>query len=188
VWAGANDYLPTQSSFVPYTEPTTTIGNLSQALSTLASVGAKNFLVVNLPNLGSTPLLNNTSASSAFNTLAQAHNSSLNTALGNLSQSLGSDVNIISFDVNSLFSEAINNPQQFGFTNVTNACILNLQCVTNPNVQKEFLFWDNIHPTTTTHEIIADRALEQIPEPSFVLGMITFAAFVGTGKMHKRKS
>ena len=188
VWAGGNDYFPTTSSFVPFTDPTTPVNNLSFAVQSLATVGARNILVVNLPNLGDTPLLNDTPVSDSFNTLAQAHNSSLNTTIGNLRQSLGSGVNLFSLDVNSLFSDAINNPANYGFTNVTDACIDNVQCVTDPNVQNQYLFWDQIHPTTVAHELVAQQALEEVPEPTFVLGMVTFATFLGGRKLLQGKS
>jgi phospholipase/lecithinase/hemolysin len=78
LWAGANDYLPTESTtFTPFNTPETTIGNLSFALSTLAAVGAKNFLVVNLPELGELPLTNKTPISGSLNTLTSLHNTEL---------------------------------------------------------------------------------------------------------------
>jgi len=56
VWAGANDYLPTISSFKPFQQPDKPVENLSDAVKSLAGVGAKNILVVNLPDLGEIPL------------------------------------------------------------------------------------------------------------------------------------
>lgn len=75
VWAGANDYLPTESesSFMPYTEPTTTVNNLAFVIDALADAGAKNILVVNLPDLGEIPCTNSTSNANRLNTLTQAH-------------------------------------------------------------------------------------------------------------------
>ena len=42
-WVGANDYLPTDSEdFVPFTTPDQSLTNISNALQTIASLGAKN--------------------------------------------------------------------------------------------------------------------------------------------------
>ncbi|MEJ1937437.1 SGNH/GDSL hydrolase family protein, partial [Nostoc sp. NIES-2111] len=50
LWAGANDYNPTQGTFEPLTSPEQTLQFISNSINVLASVGAKNFLVPNLPN------------------------------------------------------------------------------------------------------------------------------------------
>ena len=160
LWAGANDYLPTESTaFTPFNTPETTIGNLSFALSTLAAVGAKNFLVVNLPDLGELPRTNKTPNSSNLNTLTSLHNTSLTATINALRSTAGSDLNINQVDVNSLFSDAISNPDKYGFTNVTDACINNLTCVLgNQSEQNKFLFWDFVHPTTAVHKQIGELA------------------------------
>ena len=51
LWAGANDYLGAQ-----VTNPAEPVANLSNAVQDLYSLGARNFLVANLPALGVTPL------------------------------------------------------------------------------------------------------------------------------------
>jgi phospholipase/lecithinase/hemolysin len=195
LWAGNNDYLPTTSTFTPFDTPNTTIGNLSFALNSLAALGAKNFLVVNLPDLGMLPLTRNTSNSSRLNTLTSLHNTSLTATLNALSTTPGSNLNIKLLDVNSLLAEAMSNPEEFGFTNVTDACIRNSSCVAGgQTVQNQFLFWDNIHPTTAAHQRIGDLAYSElqseptpIPEPTSVLGTIVFGALV-TGWRLKHKS
>lgn len=194
LWAGANNYLPTQSTtFTPFTTPETTIGNLSFALSTLAGKGAKNFLVVNLPDLGKLPVTRTTQDSSRLNTLTSQHNNSLSTTLNTLSSTLGSDLNIKLLDVNSLITDGISNPARYGFTNVTDACINNPSCVGGgQTVQNQYLFWDSIHPTTASHKRIAELAFSElqaksVPEPISVVGTVVFGALV-TGWRLKHKS
>lgn len=194
LWAGANDYLPTTSAFTPFDTPETTIGNLSFALNSLAAVGARNFLVVNLPDLGRLPLTNSTSVSSDLNTLTSLHNASLTATLNTFSQSPNFDLNIWQADVNSLFNAAISNPAQFGFTNVTDACIRNLNCVLGGrDAQNRFLFWDDTHPTTVAHERIGELAYaelqsEPIPEPTTVVGTLVFGALATRWRLkHKSK-
>ncbi len=180
LWAGANDYL-----YAGITDPTVPVNNLSTAVSSLADYGAKNIMVVNLPDLGKLPLRNvDSQISSGLNALTEAHNLGLAANLDSLSQK--SDINIIPVDVNSLFNEVITAPGEFGFTNVTDSC-LSVACA-NPD---EFLFWDDIHPTTTAHELVGELAVsalksEPIPEPSAELGMLALAA-LGAASVFKRK-
>ena len=56
IWAGANDYLPTNSpTFVPFATPDITLNNLKMAVNNLANIGARKFAILNLPNLGEIP-------------------------------------------------------------------------------------------------------------------------------------
>ncbi|GFE67770.1 SGNH/GDSL hydrolase family protein [Chroococcus sp. FPU101] len=174
VWAGANDYLPTESTtFTPYTEPTTTVNNLASVVTALATVGAKNILVANLPDLGELPRTNTTSDANRLNDLTQAHNTLLSQTLSSLL--LPADVEITTLDVNTLFDNVVNNPARFNFTNVTDRCLTfidptNFDICSNPN---EYLFWDQIHPTTAGHRLIGNLAAQTlgVPEPSFVPGV-----------------
>jgi phospholipase/lecithinase/hemolysin len=192
VWAGANDYLPTTSPFfTPPTTPDRTIANLVGAVTTLASVGAKNIMLVNLPDLGETPRARSLDPffppvvpgeSARLNALTEAHNALLPTTFGK-------DVNLISLDINALFSDIINRfntePTRSPFTNVTDPCIVNPFC-TDPN---QFLFWDGIHPTTAAHQIIGQFAFKKaasIPEPTSGFGILAFG-ILGFGARLKRK-
>lgn len=194
VWAGANDYLPTQGSFVPYTNPEVPLKNLSDAVTSLANAGAKNILVANLPDLGNTPVAYSVDqsfpgTSAALNALTEAHNTGLSTALNDLSQSF--DINIIPFYVDSLFEEVLDNPGKFGFTNTTDACISDpVACAANPN---GYFFWDQQHPTTAVHQILAERAYsalepQPVPEPSAEWGLLALGALGAAGWLkHKQK-
>lgn len=67
------------------------------------------------------------------------------------------NINIIPLDVRTLVDNAIANPSQFGFTNVTSNFLQS--DATNAN---QFLFWDDVHPTNPGHNLIADLALKAI--------------------------
>lgn len=186
VWGGANDYL-----FGNVTDPNQTVQNLSASVATLASVGAKNILVFNLPDLGKTPLASATGNSSNLTTLTTIHNVALATALSQLSSS-NPGVNIIPVDINSLFNRAIANPGEFGFNNITGSCVIgDLQNITsvcnNPN---DFLFFDVVHPTTNAHRLVADTVFSatnatSVPEPTATLGILALG--VGAAAVLKRK-
>lgn len=185
LWAGANDYLPTESNFDPYVRPEVPVSNVESAVTNLANLGARNFLVVNLPDLGQTPLAlgydgddlqdpkgHNSSAidpadvdvSQRLDRLTRSHNQQLSQSSGRLRSRLGPDVTIAEFDVNAAFNEVLTNPAQFGFSNVTDPCIFSGMCAIDPTQQEEYFFWDNTHPTTRGHEITANYALASLTE------------------------
>ncbi len=189
VWAGANDYLGDG-----VTNPAQPVGHLLNAVTSLTTAGAENILVVNLPDLGTIPgSLGDPILSSSLSTLTIAHNLGLNLALNELGQSLGSEVNLTLFDVNSLLSTVITNPSGFGFSNVTNSCLSELvQCSVDPS---QFLFWDALHPTTTGHQIIAESALAAlhanrrkttVPEASSSLAVLFLGAWGSVGLLRRR--
>ncbi|ARV57287.1 GDSL family lipase [Nostocales cyanobacterium HT-58-2] len=196
LWAGTNDYLDYFSGGVP--NPSQTVANLSEAVTSLAVIGAKNIMIVNLPDLGKFPVTGGDSQISGYlSTLTSVHNSGLNTIRNFLTQKLSSEINLIPLDVNSLFNRIIAAPGEFGFTNVTDSCIgrdLSVVPIEVPTPQvacisDKFLFWDEVHPTTATHKLIGElafSALLPVPEPSAVLGVLVFGAF-GAVSLHKRK-
>ncbi len=78
-----------------------------------------------------------------------------------------------------MFKNVIDQPEQYGLTNVTDQCFsataISVFLCNNPD---EYLFWDNLHPTTKAHKLIADAAYATIekefkstPEPSTIFAL-----------------
>lgn len=153
LWAGANDYLYGTTSTIG------AIANLSNALDSLLTAGAKTVLVANLPDLGKIPATYNTAKANSLSAVTNQHNLELSKSINALQQKFGPNKNIIQFDTNRLYRDAITQPAQFGFTNVTASCLSSVTSCNNPD---QFLFWDAIHPTTAAHRILADAALKAI--------------------------
>jgi phospholipase/lecithinase/hemolysin len=162
IWAGSNDY---QEAGV--TDITIPVNNVVNAVTQLADDGARNFMVMNLPDLGNTPGARNRGpqAQQVLTQLSNAHNTALAAAMANLDQN--PNINIILVDVNGVVNDAIANPNQYGFTNVTDPALQSPG--SDPNT---FLFWDDIHPTTASHQIIADEALKTVTDSSQLVKVI----------------
>ncbi|WP_293114689.1 SGNH/GDSL hydrolase family protein [Moorena sp. SIO4G3] len=183
LWSGSNDYR----SFDP-PNPTQVVGNIETALNSLYNFGARNFLVLNLPDLGKIPqgLRLGSVLSTGLTDLTEQHNSLLDSTLNVLSQSLP-DINLIFFDEYDLFNQVVTNPGNFGFTNVTGTCLDEATFIACANPD-EFIFWDSTHPTTASNQILAEFTLaalksqdkadsKSVPEPvsSGSLGVIGLA-------------
>ena len=84
-------------------------------------MGARDFLVFNLPDLGAIPAADNSEllvSQSELTQLSDTHNSLLDSTVEGLEDSLaGADITVV--DVNSLFDDVLANPKEYGFTNVT---------------------------------------------------------------------
>jgi phospholipase/lecithinase/hemolysin len=161
VFAGANDLIGGQTNMsVP-------VGVLQTSMERLFTAGARQFLVINLPPLGYTPRYNGTQSSiTTANSLSQQYNTALATMLTGLTGSHPT-ITLNQLDVYSLMTDARANPQLYGLTNVSAPAAPGLdpgdtsyntsQIAPNPN---QYLFWDDLHPTTAVHLILGHRALD----------------------------
>jgi len=72
-------------------------------------------------------------------------------------------LNIIGFDTFSFVDAAIANPGAFGFTNVSDPCFNGVTVCANPD---QYVFWDLVHPTARSHELLGNAfAAAVVPEP-----------------------
>jgi len=154
---GSNNFLTLDS--VP--DPAETVNLVVDHITTLANAGGENFAVTNLPPLGNTPFIPNQGGTEVVNLLISNYNNLLDQELDDLEIEL--DIEIYEIDLEETIQEIFNDPADSSLTNVTDPALNEetLEVVENPN---EFLFWDNVHPTATVGEIVAETALEVILE------------------------
>ncbi len=179
IWAGGNDIsniANSPTSLIPGDLATmlpmitnvvkTAITNIATDITTLASKGARTFLVPNLPDLGATPAFSQSKNSAFIGTVfTLAFDIGLAAELPKLERSL--KIDIVQPDVYSLFQEVINQPQEFGFTNVTDPLIG--QNPNDPLVKPdEFLFYDTEHPTTGGHKVIANFFQDSLFQAGYI--------------------
>ena len=129
----------------------------------LAADGARNFAILNVPDLGKTPEEAGNAAAATY--LSTIYNQELASSLGSLG--LADHLNIHLIDAFGLIDQAVADPQKFGLTNVTtpvwtgdyvNPLSGHLNAV-GQAAQDKFLFFDHLHPTETGHLALASAAL-----------------------------
>lgn len=172
VWGGANDYFFGESSTGDGTvvlnglnnDPQQVVANLGDALYGLYELGARRFLVPNLPDLGKTPF--GSRNADDLDARTGRHNHLLALALLELSASLP-DAQWFFVDVNGLYRAILADPEDFGFpadfsAGPATGCLFPpfdcgpIEFETNP------VSWDEQHPSTKMHEHIAALVLERL--------------------------
>jgi phospholipase/lecithinase/hemolysin len=149
VWGGANDVLNA-------TKPETVLeaaATQSANVERLVEAGATQILVANLPPLGAIPRLNTTSSAATATEASVLFNDTLSAGL-DIIQLFNSfnHLSLYRLDVYSLFSKVIASPATYALTNVKS---MSQAEPVNPDA---YLFWDDLHPTTRGHNLLAIAA------------------------------
>lgn len=164
VWGGANDVLTADS-------PIDAANNIAGYVSALAAMGARHFLVPNLPDLSLTPFAREAGLEAPAHSFSVQFNDTLATLLTGLDASLPAD--IVAFDAFALVNAVVEHPADFGFADAMHACLASPTTVcADPGA---FVFWDSFHPTTAAHAAIAEAFVDAVavPEPA---GLLLLAA------------
>jgi outer membrane lipase/esterase len=172
--AGGNDMRDARSAFPSMdaagaagrlAAATAAADNLNAALALLAADGARNVLVANLPDLGTTPEAVGLGLVAPSSDATNQFNSLMGSVLG-FGQGLGLSMSF--FDLAGISaavrSDALNNGGAvYGISNVSTPCgafqgSIGISC----NVS---LFSDALHPSARAHQIVGLAAVAVVPEP-----------------------
>jgi phospholipase/lecithinase/hemolysin len=156
-----------------------TVNNIASGVSQLASLGAKQFFVVNSTDLAALPLFEQDSEEAAK--FRDFINESLPGQLDTLNKQLGVEVAL--YDHVAISKKIRSTPAAYGFTNINDACeLLYSPAEFGPgcSAPDNYYYYDEIHPTRRVHQIIGEdmaNFLETqkttIPEPSTVVALIS---------------
>lgn len=145
VWIGGNDYLFDQNQDTNALT-TDTVNNILWAMDTLRIQGAKNFLVLNLPDLAAAPIAKTFHNADRLHALTLEHNQKLNAAVNDFKNKHG-NVNIVYINVYDIFQQIMNSPAQFNqqygqhFSNFSDACwqggVMFKNGLSNKSIQSE---------------------------------------------------
>jgi len=174
VWAGSNDVLTiADSTLTPEQQQAAVnqaVTNETNFVNSLIAHGAKNILVMGVPDLSKTPQeIARPSSAASSATLAHQYNTQLGAAMQQIVASGAASVDVI--DTYSLLNTVTANPAAYGFTNVT-------QPVWNGNLtdansgtlaaagaaQNGYLYFDNLHPTAATHSLLASAVTQSLTQ------------------------
>lgn len=179
LWGAGNDVRDENSA-----ESAT---NMGMMIEDLAGAGAVNFLVLNLPNIGLTPESLGNGTSATKEALSIEFNDELGAITGNLAADLGLDITLL--DVFALFNAIVDNPGDFGFSNVSEPCYEGQTGLGGPGDvcadPAAYVFWDGIHPTAAAHAMIGSEAyvaLTAVPVPAALPLLLGALGFLGVAR------
>jgi phospholipase/lecithinase/hemolysin len=184
VWMGSNNYLSLPDNLDD--EVQFTLTGLRRGLELLAKKGAKNIMVVGVPDLGKIPMAHEFEYTKELSYLSHQHNIKLGEEVTQL-QALYPDVQWLLYHVDILLTNALEHPAFYGFNNVTGTCydtqnylpssqsILNMVSRIKPKTKTEdvcnsYLFFDPVHPSGRAHQYIAEWGIKALDDAGFKFG------------------
>ncbi len=154
LWAGNNDFLEAlRTGQAPAALIGNGVANTVQAVQRLWLAGARHILVVNIPDIGLTPRALATGTGAGASLLSAMYNQVLDSALDSLA---AAGIPTIRVDAFATLDYMVAHAADFGFTNLTEPL-----SVVGGNAD-EFLFWDDVHPTTAAHAVFAEVAANSL--------------------------
>ncbi|WED43067.1 lysophospholipase/glycerophospholipid:cholesterol acyltransferase PlaC [Legionella cardiaca] len=207
VFTGANDYLNVLFFEDNYNPAVMSIyidnvlDGLAAGVRKLTSAGARRVVIMGLPNIGATPKFVHTTDKPVLTAALQQHNERLQKRIAEW-QKASPEVDFLYIDMEQFLQKALVNPQKYGFSNVTDACIdvkfpminalANSPFARNYVLQyaqllqyhdrqfglkeknyhvcdtpENYLFWDEIHPSTRAHHYLAYEICEVMKEHGY---------------------
>jgi len=180
IWGGGNDLFDDQSM----TNVTNTANRVGVLIQRLATAGARNFLVPNVPPLGAIPnSFGDPNRVASLNLDSAIYRNDLNSVIASTKSTLavgGITIQVYTFDVWLDVIRVLGQPSKYGFINVMDSAQGNSSV--NPD---QYLFWDDIHPTTAGHHQLANEANRLLSGEIGPLGEaanISTRGMVGTGE------
>ena len=160
VWGGPNDFWDVTDETSASVAIQKAVTRLVTMVGQLQALGARQILVLNMPDLGKTPslLAAGPAASYFFTQVSIGFNNALKASL---------PAGVRYFDTLAWGWAVLANPAAYGFTNVTDACFTGSSLCASPN---EYFYWDDEHPTTAGHAVLAEAVLGSLAQTVVIGG------------------
>lgn len=186
IWVGANNYLDLPEDISDTCNQV--VNGIGDALETLIKKGAKRFVLVNVPDLSTTPAAIEFDAVDELKRMSQTHNALL-VAKATQLKAQYPDVQWIEFDVADIMGDIILHPQVHGFKDGQHTCC---EYIDNPIAKTtnhkvlsvvnamayaptkdndlcyDYLFFDLYHPTAHAHQLMAEEVYKLMLEKKFI--------------------
>ena len=172
VWAGSNDVLDIANSTETPAQQQQTVQqaatNETAVIDGLIAHGAKDLVVMGVPDLGQTPYEAARPATQATSSaLAQGFNADLGSALQAIMASGAASIDYV--NTYGLLDTAAANPAAYGFSNVTQPVWTgNFTSSSSGTLaatgaaQNGYLFFDDLHPTAAGHALLASAVTQTL--------------------------
>lgn len=175
IWSGADNLL-IGGKFDPKSAQKAA-GIVISSIRLLADKGATNFLLFNMPNLGDTPYAQSSYETTlAANAYSHYFNKDLNEGIEELKKEFNTDRKIYFVDVFTEIENVVKivkAGQTYQAPFFVPGSAVSISDASHEGIAyykekgqfpKHFLFWDDVHPTTQAHQIIAGLVIKSLKE------------------------
>lgn len=188
VWGGANDLFAVAGGAPAQATITAAVTAQIGVVGSLQTAGARYILVPTIPDLGVTPQFRAGGAAqqAAGTQLSTTYNNALFAGLG------AAGLRVIPLDTFHLLQEIVANPAPYGIGNVTGtACnpqitASSLTCspanYATGDAANTYAFADGVHPSSRSHEILADYAVSVLEGPRQIALLPYTASVIGRAR------
>src|SRR5437763_13006987 len=180
LWGGGNDLFDDHST----QSAIDTANRVGGLIVRLANAGARNFLVPNVPPLGAVPnSFGDPTRVLTLNSASAIYRDHLNSVIASSVSGLagsGITIHVYTFDVWFHMIRVLGQPAHYNFVNTIDSA----QGASGVNPD-QYLFWDDIHPTTGGHHQLANETNRLLSGQIAPLGKATNLStrgMVGTGE------
>ena len=180
LWGGGNDLFDDYNA-QSVTDTATRVGLL---IIRLANAGARNFLVPNVPPLGAVPnSFGDPNRVAGLDQASASYRTQLSLAVGSVVSGFkgnGITIQVYNLDVWLGMIRVLGQPAKYHFVSTVDSA----QGASGVNPD-QYLFWDDIHPTTGGHHELANEANRLLSGQIAALGKatnISTRGIVGTGE------
>lgn len=189
-WAGSNNYL--DLPFDISSEVDQVVSGIVLSMEKLIQQGAKNFIVVNVPQLDTTPAAIEFESEAELKEMSDLHNLRLHEQMQILRQAYP-EVEIVEYDVAKIMSDIIAHPEQHDFKDAKRTCcefiqssgvntlklppqlnhsplmrsVYQLAYAPTKDQCYDFLFFDLYHPTAHAHWLLSEEIYELLLAQGF---------------------
>lgn len=172
ILVGGNDFVNDNRN------PTDVANDVKIALNTLSEHGAKNILLLNLPDVTKAPVFHMGKNSDEVRPKITEYNNQLTTLVKEFNRTTPK-TNVMLFDTQKTLNKVLENPSAYGFSNTYDPCLdisvsggtfdaakylLKYEARSSCTDASKFVFWDTLHPTTATHRILAKEAFSFVTQ------------------------
>jgi len=160
---GAN---PALAATLPTPAVTAAAGDIFNLVTRLYAAGARHIVVTNVSNVGAAPEVAALGAQAVqlAGGMSAGYNGALAAQVIPGLRAANAGLNIYYVDLAAIAAEITANPGSFGLTNLQMPCYPFFSAPAAPicSAPNEYFWWDEVHPTTATHSIIASRVIATI--------------------------
>lgn len=148
------------------------VADVKAALRDIIAAGGRHILLLNLPDVTRAPLFAQRKDKSEVAAQVAAYNAQLDKLVEQLMRQ-DSTLDLQLFDTHRMFEDIFAAPSGYRIANTVNSCLQIDQPTVVAYTQhrtvraacvrpETYVFWDTMHPTTHTHQLLAERVLAQL--------------------------